>query len=167
MYKKSRYQSRCLMGDQGLTLMELIIAMAVFAILGGIAVPKFQEQVQRHRFQSASMELYSIFIFTKSEAIRQGRDVGLSVEGDTVTVFLDADKSKKLDEGDTILRTFALSNAIRILDIGEGSNKKAYVFNHRGMTTHWGTLAFEGGGGRKKIVVSSPGHIKIDAVSAG
>jgi prepilin-type N-terminal cleavage/methylation domain-containing protein len=154
-------------GVHGLTLVELIIAMAVFAILSGIAVPRFKEQVQRYRFQSASLELYGIFLFTKSEAIRQGRHVGLSVEGNKVQVFVDGNRNGKRDDADILLRTFALSNAIRILDLADGSNRKVYVFNHRGMTEandFGGTLVFEGAGGKRKIVVSKPANIRIDSV---
>ncbi|TWI71820.1 prepilin-type N-terminal cleavage/methylation domain-containing protein [Desulfobotulus alkaliphilus] len=140
--------------QRGLTLMELMIALAVFAILCGIGIPRFQEQVQRYRFQSASLELYTIFLFTKSEAVRQGRDVGLLIDGDTVRVFLGGNE-------DVVLRTFQLCRTIRINEAG--SNKKEFVFNRRGMTTSWGTLVFEGAGGTRKIVVSSPANIRVEA----
>lgn len=43
--------------DQGFTLIELMIAVAVVAILAGIALPSYQDHVRRSRLQQAFADL--------------------------------------------------------------------------------------------------------------
>lgn len=58
----------------GFTLVELMITLAVAAILATAAVPSFISMIASNRVTSASNELVTALNLAKSEAVRSGRD---------------------------------------------------------------------------------------------
>jgi len=58
---------------RGLTLIELMIAVALVAILLAVAAPDFREGMQRRRLQSASAELVGAVQLARAEAVRTNR----------------------------------------------------------------------------------------------
>jgi len=61
--------------QSGLTLIELLVAVAVLAILLSIGMPSFQSMVAQNRATSAANELQSTLQFARSTAIAQARPV--------------------------------------------------------------------------------------------
>ena len=61
--------------QSGLTLIELLVAVAVLAILLSIGIPSFQSLVAQNRATSAANELQSTLQFARSTAIAQARPV--------------------------------------------------------------------------------------------
>jgi len=74
-------------------MMELMISVAIAAILVGIAVPNFKFQIEQGRFTAASNEIVTALNFARGEAIRRSRPVSVSRVGATWqngwTVFID------------------------------------------------------------------------------
>lgn len=62
---------------EGLTLIELIVAIAVVAILLMLAIPSLQELIKNNRVSSQGNELVAMVSLAKSEAIRRNTDVTL------------------------------------------------------------------------------------------
>jgi prepilin-type N-terminal cleavage/methylation domain-containing protein len=60
---------------QGFTLVELLVAMAIFAILGAIAAPSIQNQMAKRRMKNAATDLYSTIVQARVLAINSGRIV--------------------------------------------------------------------------------------------
>lgn len=150
--------------SSGFTLLELLITLGLVLILGAIAVPAASDQIQKYRYRSSSLELYSLFIFTKSEAMRYGQPVGLLIENQNIRIYMDKDRSGDFGTEDSLLRSITFPDSFRILDKNGGTNRTNYIFNHRGMTTHWGSVFFESEGGKGKIAVSNPSNIRISDV---
>ncbi len=73
--------------------MELMITIAIAAILLGIAVPNFKAQIEQGRFTAASNEIVTALNFARGEAIRRSRPVSVSRVGatwqDGWTAFVD------------------------------------------------------------------------------
>lgn len=65
------------MKQRGLTLIELMITLAVLAVIVGIAVPSFNNMVQNNRSLSLGEDLASALNFARSEAIKRGARVTL------------------------------------------------------------------------------------------
>ncbi|MCW7755252.1 GspH/FimT family pseudopilin [Desulfobotulus sp. H1] len=149
------------MNRSGMTLTELVMALAIFSLLCSVAVPGFYRQVERYRFQSASLELYAVFLFAKSEAVRRGRHVGLLINDTRIIVFLDRNGSRQFDKDDDIIRIVPLSSTLKIVSGDGGSNRYIYVFDRKGMTATWGRVVWEGAGGSREIVVSRPANIHM------
>ncbi|MEE9320319.1 MAG: GspH/FimT family protein [Granulosicoccus sp.] len=58
---------------KGFTLIELVVAMAVAAVLVGVAVPSFTSAIKNNRLQSQTRELQMALLKARSEAVK-GRD---------------------------------------------------------------------------------------------
>ncbi len=68
-------------------MIELMIAIAVLAILAGLALPSFRAAVQNNRISSQANELLTAFHLARSEALKRNSPVVVcaSSDGDTCT----------------------------------------------------------------------------------
>lgn len=64
---------------RGFTLLELMTAIAVLAILVSIGVPSFQTLVKNNRVVTQTNELVTAVNFARTEAIKRGRPVRVTV----------------------------------------------------------------------------------------
>ena len=69
--------------SRGFTIMELMITLAIVAILLGIAVPNFKFQMEQGRFTASSNEIITALNFARGEALRRSRPVSVSRVGTT------------------------------------------------------------------------------------
>lgn len=65
---------------QGLTLLELVIAMAVLAVLSALALPALGSRLQQHRLDAAAEALVADINEARFEAARQGRSLHLVMQ---------------------------------------------------------------------------------------
>jgi len=59
----------------GFTLMELLMGIAVLAILTTLAVPAFTQFIQNNRLTAKANEMVTAFQFARSEALKRSLDV--------------------------------------------------------------------------------------------
>ena len=64
---------------RGFTLLELMVAIAVLAILVTIGVPSFQTLIQNNRVVTQTNELVTALNFARTEAVKRGRPVQVTV----------------------------------------------------------------------------------------
>ncbi|ADC70730.1 hypothetical protein TK90_0215 [Thioalkalivibrio sp. K90mix] len=69
----------------GLTLVELMVTLAVFAVLIGIAAPAFGKLVEQNRVTSATNSFLTTLHLARSEAVRRGSPVTLCTSQDGAT----------------------------------------------------------------------------------
>lgn len=62
-------------GQRGFTLVELMVTLAVLAVLIGIAVPSFQNIIARNRLTSITNEMVAALQLTRIEAVRRNTRV--------------------------------------------------------------------------------------------
>lgn len=60
------------MRHRGFTLIELMVALVVLAVLASIALPSFRTFIGEQRLKAASFELQSALLLARSEAIKRG-----------------------------------------------------------------------------------------------
>ena len=69
----------------GFTLMELLMGIAVFAILTTLAVPAFNQFILNNRLAGQANEMVAAFQFARSEAIKRGEQVQVCSSADGST----------------------------------------------------------------------------------
>lgn len=173
----------------GFTLVELMIVIAIMAILAGIAYPLMLSWLPNMRLRGAARDVYSVMQRARAEAIERGVDVtvGFSTATDAYILFLDngaggntgndvldADepallRSGPLPEGvafDDRAAPPAPLTAIKGIDgvvdgISFASN--ALVFTPRGLPDGVGTVALwvPATGRQRTVAVSIAGRVRM------
>lgn len=105
--------------QRGLTLIELMVALAIGAMLMFAAAPQFGEFVSNSRLREAGNVLYTQALYAQSEALKRNGTVRLAIDGAAVTVS---------DVGaDETLRTVELAGGVT------AAEAQTIDFNGRGM----------------------------------
>ena len=139
------------MKQAGFTLMELLVVVAIVAILLGIGVPSYRYITNSHRMSSEVNGLLGDLQFARAEAIKEGQPITACVSRDGATcdlgsitwqegwiVFQDANNNQTVDPGEAVLRVqraFTGTDTF-IADTGIGS----VTFNREGFATGAGGL---------------------------
>jgi type IV fimbrial biogenesis protein FimT len=66
---------------RGFTLIELMVTIAVLAILMMLAAPSFADFFQRYRLRGAADEVASLLVTARTEAMTRNRDVAVVFKG--------------------------------------------------------------------------------------
>jgi type IV fimbrial biogenesis protein FimT len=107
--------------QRGLTLIELMVALAIGVMLMFAAAPMFSDMVANARLREAGNVIYTQALYAQSEALKRNGTVQLSIEGGTITII---DQS---GSADTTLRTVELAGGVT------ASEDKAVSFSSSGM----------------------------------
>jgi type IV fimbrial biogenesis protein FimT len=133
---------------RGFGLIELVIVIAIVAILTVIALPSYQRAMQLNRVVTDTNSLLSAFNLARNEAVARGRPVTVcaSVNGTTCDgtgiadwsggymVFTDYDPAGSVDAGagDTVLRVFGPVAQLNSLKSINGNNVGYVSFTRTG-----------------------------------
>ena len=71
-------------GERGFTLTELLVVMAIVAVLLGVGVPSYRYITNSYRMSSEVNGLLGDLMYARSEAIKEGQDVTVCVSPDGV-----------------------------------------------------------------------------------
>lgn len=68
--------------SRGFTLIELMIVLALLAIVSFIAVPNFMDFIERNRIQTQAQELQAFLLYARGEAVSRGTSITVSLDED-------------------------------------------------------------------------------------
>jgi type IV fimbrial biogenesis protein FimT len=102
--------------DSGYTIFELVMTMAIVAILASIAVPGFRYVTNSNRIAGEVNGLLGDIQFARSQAVKEGLPVTICTSSDSANctstdwalgwiVFLDTNSNKAVDAGEAVIRT--------------------------------------------------------------
>lgn len=72
----------------GFTLIELVVVVALVAIVAGVAIPQFSQLVESQRVVSATNSSVGLLSFARNEAIRRGQTIIVDSAGNTMVATL-------------------------------------------------------------------------------
>jgi type IV fimbrial biogenesis protein FimT len=85
--------------QRGITLLELMIGIAIAGILVTLAIPSFQDSIQRSRVKALTEEVYALVQFARSESIKQNTDLSFSIDVTNQCIGLDLEESSDTTDG--------------------------------------------------------------------
>ncbi len=126
--------------QKGFTMIELMVTLAIAAILLGIGVPSFVGVVERNRVATEINALLGDLQYARGLAIKEGRQavVCASANGTSCAtasgtqwkngwiVFSDIDKDGTFTSGDTVYRKQAAWTSTDVLTVSGGALKVAF-----------------------------------------
>lgn len=116
----------------GFTLIEMLVSMAVLALILAIAVPGMAGFVRTSKVRSAQSELIGSLMLARSEAVKRGVPAGVAATapvtgnpfGPGWTVWVDSNGNGAVDTGEEIVRRYPDVSAGIVLT----SNANAITF---------------------------------------
>jgi len=120
--------------EHGLTLVELLTAVAVMAVTVSVAVPAFERQARLAAAQVEVQKLLSVLVRARGEAVKRNRVVTLCGSGDGVScggdwnrgwlLFVDDDCNGRREPGEHLLAEGAAGHGYRLRLAAFGSAKR-------------------------------------------
>ncbi len=96
---------------RGLTLVELMVALAIMALLAVAAVPSFRDYLANSRLREGGNAVYAQALFAQSEAIKRNNVVRLEIDGGKVVITDRTDPENPVE-----LRQQPLPDAVSLSD---------------------------------------------------
>lgn len=176
------------LSQQGFTLTELLVTIAIASILVAVAAPPFRSMIISNRIQGASSEFQSALAIARAEAIKRGGDARVTIVANTnigtgtqpnwasgVTVFYDTTANANGDVPPTtnlnvIMKTSPVAADVNAaVDVG---GPKHIIYNGLGRTISntgamlGGTAAFGSAESEWRCtIISTAGRVRSVKIS--
>ncbi|MFC3129931.1 GspH/FimT family pseudopilin [Coralloluteibacterium stylophorae] len=140
---------------RGFTLVELMITVAVLAVVAAIALPNFKGTMQRNQLATAANEVLAAVALARTEALRSPRTVSVCASDDGAScggewsngwlVWIDEDASGgacDVGSGDRVLRYVETNRNLSIAAESEsGGSAECFQFDRQGRVQDRGRRA--------------------------
>ncbi|HZX27972.1 MAG TPA: GspH/FimT family pseudopilin [Telluria sp.] len=161
----------------GFTLMELLVALAIVAILSSAAAPSLQSITRRIALQAAVGDLYGAIELARSNSINHAARVVVAPDDSAGidwtggwSVFVDRDGDSRVSDGDRVLlRHPALPHGMRVSSAFTQPGRSYIAYNAAGRSctaasssaVRAGSLTVEHGGEIRRIKIALLGRARV------
>ena len=149
--------------QSGFTLIEMMIVIAVFAIVASIAIPNFMSLLPGIRLNGAARQVMGDLMAARMKAVKlnQRTKVFFDTNGYQYKICNDADSNATVDdgEGDVVDRSIQANYQDVSFDLGRTADP---VFSPRGTATNRTITLENTSGSEKSITISIAGRVKIN-----
>jgi len=136
------------MRSRGFTLVELVVTIAVLAIVLAIAAPSFQGMIERWRARQAAESLSSTLYYARSEAIRRGGNVTVGGLGG------DWNSGWVVTDGGNVLQQYETPGNLTI-------NAADIAFNRWGLVAGGFNSSITAGSITMNVCMSAAGRVQV------
>lgn len=162
----------------GVALVELLIVLAIAAVLVGLAAPDLRGMILRHRLDAAVGDLFGAIDLTRSQAIARGSrvqlvplDAGGTNWSSGWVVFVDTDGDRRPGPREEVIASHGpLAEGI-VTTFNFTSNRLPYYIAYNGAgrscshtsstTARWGTLSLHQDGQIRRIRINMLGRVRV------
>lgn len=163
--------------QDGFTLVELMITIAIAAIVLSVGIPSFREIIQNNRAAVQSNELVTALSLARGESVKRGTDISVCASSDSATcsastnwatgwiMFTDAGTNGSLDVGtDTLIQVWPALSSGTTLTSSSGDTFVQY--NNNGQISDSSTVSFTltvadcSGDNVRNISISTVGRVR-------
>ena len=166
------------MKARGVSLVEMLVVLAVAAVLLTVAAPGFGRLLREQRIRTAGGELFSAVGLARTQALARGRTVIVTPRDPGRrdwragwTVFVDADGDGRPGPGDDIVVEHGpLASGIAVAFAFSDRTPPWYIaYNGAGRScgdtnpaaAHWGTLSLSDGALVRRITINMLGRARL------
>jgi type IV fimbrial biogenesis protein FimT len=145
----------------GFTLMELMIVIAIIAIMSSIAIPNFIGWLPDRRLDAGAQDILQGLQKSRSKAIMTNRNVIVTFDAgnNSFIAFVDEDASNDQSAGDLTIANRNMPAGIVFDVLGFGAT---VTFDNRGIPTNSGVLSLQNNNGNgRNIELYLSGHSVI------
>jgi len=161
--------------QQGFTLVEAMIVVAIIAVLLAVAVPSFSDFFEKNRLKRAAEEVYGLIAKAKAETVVRNMDLSVSVDTTQWCAGYAAVAACVCDPDSTVTCTVPVAGTA-VTEVIDGADLKEKgvtitenftgtgpTFNSVRGTAGAGTIGLSAGEWDLNVVVSPQGRVKICA----
>ena len=149
--------------QSGFTLIEMMIVIAVFAIVAAIAIPNFMSLLPGMRLNGAARQVMGDLMAARMNAVKQNNEFKVffnSPGANQYQILDDDDNDGTADTGEAIT-TPAKNIQDNYPDVTVSSTNNP-IFFPRGTATGLPTVTLQNSSGTKTVTVSIAGRVKIN-----
>ena len=144
---------------RGFTLTELMIVVALMAILAAIAVPNIIAQMPKYRLNGAARQVLSDLMAARMQAVSQNNEFKVFfLDNHRYMILDDDDNDGTADAGET---TQTKDIQADYPDVTFSSTNDP-IFHPGGTASNLATITLSNTSGTRSITISSAGRVKIN-----
>ncbi len=161
--------------SSGFTVVELLVTVAIIALVAAIAVPDFIGWLPDYRLRSATRDLFSNFQKAKLTAIKRNVNTAVCFHVSGYVMFVDADIDFEKDSTEEAITQVdwegyqSISADPNIMTFDKSSGQPCIAFRPTGIPADHGG-GFAGGttpiknsnGKTRKVIISQAGFIRME-----
>jgi type IV fimbrial biogenesis protein FimT len=136
----------------------LMTAIAIMAIMAGIAIPNYMEWSRAARLRSATSDLTSDLAMARLHAIKNSNSVKSLFSNGGYMIFIDSNNNNALDSGEVLLRN-------KQYPAGITGNSPTINFHRTGASSGGTATLSRGGNQQINIIVNLVGRIRVAPVT--